>query len=194
MSTRVLYVRHAKPVKPGTMGFTELARPLDEQGVEDVLELTKRFDGFEIHAVYSSPSWRAAQTVTPLAALRGLEVHVLQDLRERHLRDEPFATAEDHLEAVRRSWTDFDWHLARGESNRVAQARGVRVLRQILERHPDQTVVLGGHGQLMALTANAFDARVDFDFWRALSMPAVLEFIFEGDQVRVSQNVVALKG
>lgn len=77
-----------------------------------------------------------------------------------------------HLE---RSFADPDHRLPGGESAAEATLRAGRALDAIAARHPGQTVVAAGHGNLIALALRAHDPSVGFAFWRAMPMPAVFE-------------------
>lgn len=60
-----------------------------------------------------------------------------------------------------------------GESNAVAHERGITLVQRLLEKHPEQHIVLSTHGNLMALILQIFDPSVDFMFWKSLTMPDV---------------------
>ena len=87
----VLLVRHAEPIPPGTPGWEERddERPLTEEGRRAAEQLADELEPYVITSAYSSPYPRAIETVTPTAQRRGLEVHLLPDLRERRLTLQP---------------------------------------------------------------------------------------------------------
>jgi 2,3-bisphosphoglycerate-dependent phosphoglycerate mutase len=171
-SLKVLLVRHATPIRAGTVGINDDDRPLTQQGVADAERLAAIHAGVEIAAIYSSPYRRAFQTVEPAAARLGITVEVIHDLRERYLMAPGLPDREwrPHLE---RAWRDFDYAPPGGESGRLAQARVLRVLGQIKERHRSGVVMAGSHGNLIALALNAMDPRLGMEFWAAMPMPAV---------------------
>lgn len=151
-------------------------RPLSASGEAAARRLADELSGLALAAVYSSPYRRSLETVAPLADRAGLPVHELSGLRERTLGSFGSASFE---EAVARTWADFDFRHAGGESNREAQQRGVSAIRSIANRHPDGLVVAGTHGNLLALVLNAFDSNVGFEFWRTLEFPDVLRLDLE---------------
>ncbi|MBN1248550.1 MAG: histidine phosphatase family protein, partial [Anaerolineae bacterium] len=55
----------------------------------------------------------------------------------------------------------------------AAQARGVAVLEACHLNHGGEHIVLGTHGNLLALVLQHFDPTVDFEFWLALTMPDI---------------------
>lgn len=147
-------------------------RPLSPDGSAAARALAESLAREPIAAVYSSPYPRAFQTAVPVAEVHGLEVEIVDDLRERLLSRESF---DDWYAEVRRTWEDFDHALPGGESSRAAQARADRVLAGLAARHPGQTVVAASHGNLIALALNSRDESVGFEFWDAMEMPALYE-------------------
>ena len=147
-------------------------RPLSPEGAAAARRLAESLAGEPIAAVYSSPYPRALQTARAIAELHGLEVELVDDLRERLLSTERL---DDWYAEVRRTWDDFDHALPGGESSRQAQARADRVLSELAARHPGGTIVAASHGNLIALALNSRDAAVGFETWDAMEMPALYE-------------------
>jgi 2,3-bisphosphoglycerate-dependent phosphoglycerate mutase len=164
-------VRHAHAV-----WTPDEQRPLSPRGRRDAERLAGVLASCPIDAIYASPYRRARETVAPLARRLGLPVRVEADLRERRLGAEPVA---DFLAAVQALWADPQWAWPGGESNAAAQRRGVALLRRLRARHPGEHVVLGTHGNLLALIVQHVDPGVDFAFWRALTMPDVYRLTWE---------------
>jgi 2,3-bisphosphoglycerate-dependent phosphoglycerate mutase len=154
-------------------------RPLSAAGLQSAQTLAERLSDRPIAAVYSSSHRRSIDTVAPLAARRGVRVELLPDLREREL---PVVPAEQFHQLVERAWTAPDARIDGGESNAAAQARGIAVIRNVITQHQGQHVVIGTHGNLLALILNGFDPAFGYDFWRSLSFPDVyqLEFAYSG--------------
>jgi broad specificity phosphatase PhoE len=179
----VLLVRHAEPVAVGTPGTTDDERPLTDAGSAAAEELAEELEDFHIRAVYSSPYARAVRTVTPLAERRHLRVHLIDDLRERHLSPDP---VPDWRTALEQAWTDADHVLPGGESGRTAQRRAVATLDLVRSRHPDGgRVVLGSHGNLISLILQALEPEVGFAFHMAMPTPAVYRLNHDGLRWRV---------
>lgn len=167
----LLLVRHAEPVAPGDPGYEENERPLSPRGRDQARALVERLVPMGITAVYASPYPRARQTVEPLAERLGQPVTIVPDLRERLLGTGPLP---DWLVHVERSWADFSYALDGGESSAAAQDRVWRVLEPLSQRHREEFAVVASHGNLIALALHRVEgARVDFEFWRSMPMPAV---------------------
>lgn len=179
----VILVRHAEPMPFGTREVLDDDRPLTDAGRAAAQELAAELDGWEISAVYSSPYERAVETMTILADRRGLEVQLLDDLRERRLSVEPTEAWRDSLA---RSWTDADFALPGAESGRDAQRRAIGTLDLLRVRHPDGgRLVIGSHGNLISLVLQALEPGVGFDFHMAMPTPAVYRLTHDGLRWRI---------
>jgi 2,3-bisphosphoglycerate-dependent phosphoglycerate mutase len=149
----ILLIRHAHAV-----WTPDEARPLSEQGRADARKLANGLAYLQVDAVYSSPATRAVQTVEPIAAEKKLPVRVVDDLRERMLSGEP---VDDFDAAVRAVWDDAHFAWPGGESNRAAQRRGVASVEAIVAAHPGECVVIGTHGNLLALILQHYDPALE---------------------------------
>jgi 2,3-bisphosphoglycerate-dependent phosphoglycerate mutase len=181
----VILVRHAAPIPPQSPGWEDRDddRPLTDAGRRHALELADELEQYGLSAVYSSPFARALETVEPTARRHGMEVTILPDLRERLLAPSPTPDWEEHL---RRSWDNPEYRLPGGESGREAQRRGMAMLDLLRARHPDGgTVLVGSHGNLIALVLQALEPGVDYTFLEAMPMPAVYHLEHDGIGWRV---------
>lgn len=118
MPTNLYFVRHAHSIYTPD----ELGRPLSERGFNDANIVTALLKNEAIDAVYSSPYKRAIQTVEGIAKYIGKEIKIIDDFKERILAEKP---VEDYTKAITQVWEDYEFSGAGGESNRVAQKRGV---------------------------------------------------------------------
>ena len=143
-------------------------RRLSEQGNRDAIRMADILVEYSVDIIYSSPSTRAFQTITPLAELLGIQIHIEPDLRERKLGEEKF---EDFFGAVEATWHDPTFAHPGRESSTEAQKRGMAVVKQLQAKHPEDAIVLSTHGNLMALILQGFDPKIDFALWKSLSMP-----------------------
>ncbi|WP_435166627.1 nucleotidyltransferase family protein [Paenibacillus glycanilyticus] len=172
--TQVYMVRHAHSVYKAD---EELYRPLSPQGEEAARKVADLLADEQISAIISSPYKRALQTVEPLALRRGLTIQVEEDFRERLLADRP---QDDFHYAIRKVWEEEAFSWPGGESNLVAQHRGVQALQSVLRRYQGDTIAIGTHGNLMALMIKAFKPEYGFAFWQQLSMPDIHKLSFNG--------------
>lgn len=144
-------------------------------------KVTEIFKNMEIDVVISSPYKRAIQTVEGIAHGFGKEIEIEEGFKERTLSAVP---AEDFTFAITKVWEDECFAWEGGESNEAARKRGAEVARCILEKYKDKNIVIGTHGNIMALIMSYFDQQYDFTFWKNLEMPDVYKLTFDGRELR----------
>jgi glucosyl-3-phosphoglycerate phosphatase len=122
---------------------------LNALGREQAAALAETLDG-TIDAIYSSDLWRARETAEILAAKLGLEVQLDERLRERSFGSwEGFTTPEieERFAEAHRLW-----RLGEGPGSEDAEPfetfsdRIAAFLDELLERHPDEEVLVVSHG------------------------------------------------
>ena len=173
----IVLVRHAEAVAPSDPRYEQNDRPLAGGGHREAQRLSDQLAAEAVAAIYSSPYPRAVQTVEPLARLLGLEISLVDDLRERLLSR---GALPDWREQLQRSWTDFGYARTDGESSAEAQRRVSGVLSTLRRGHSGGRIVVASHGNLIALALHAIaPERVDFEFWAAMPTPAV--YVLPGD-------------
>lgn len=124
--TTVYFVRHAQPNRDN---HDDATRELSEKGLKDRELVTTFLGEKEIHAVFSSPFKRAIDTVRPLAELKNLPIHRVEDFRERRVAS---GWIEDFPGFCRRQWADFHYRLPEGESLSEVQCRNIAALNRLL--------------------------------------------------------------
>jgi broad specificity phosphatase PhoE len=147
--TRLLLVRHGETDWNRTGRWQGHSNtPLNELGRQQARELAESLDGVDV--VYSSDLARARETAEILAERLGIEVRYDPRLRERSFGAWEGLTSteiEERFEEAHRRWQA-------GEAPGADDAEpfdefGRRVqsfLADVLERHPDETVLVIGHG------------------------------------------------
>jgi broad specificity phosphatase PhoE len=122
---------------------------LNDVGREQASALAASLDG-TVDAIYSSDLSRACETAEILAAKLGLEVHVDERLRERGFGAWEGLTT---LEIEERFAHQHErWRLGEGPGAEDAEpfdtfaARITSFLDELLERHPDDEVLVVAHG------------------------------------------------
>lgn len=180
--TNLYFVRHAHSIYTPD----ELNRPLSERGFVDATIVTKLLKAKEIGIVISSPYKRAVQTVEGIAKYINKEVEIIDGFKERTLTTVP---ANNFTLAITKVWEDYNFSWVGGESNIVAQKRGVESTLNILEEYTGENVVIGTHGNVMVLIMNYFDSQYDFTFWQNLDMPDIYKLTFNGKVLRNIEKV-----
>src|SRR5512133_2642124 len=110
-------VRHAQSMPKRSQPFSEW--PLSPRGARQAEHLAELLGPLGIKHVFSSPFVRSLHTAKPFAKKEGLQVIVVDDLRERLI------TSQGELpsnEVWCRSWVDFNFSLAGCETSLAAQA------------------------------------------------------------------------
>ena len=167
----------------GTQDVADDDRPLTADGRAAAQELAAELDDWEISAIYSSPYARSVETMTILAERRGMQLHLLADLRERRLSLESHDAWRDTLA---RSWSDAAFALPGAESGRDAQRRAIGTLDLLRSRHPDGgRLVVGSHGNLISLILQALEPGIGYDFHMAMPMPALYRLTHDGLRWRI---------
>ncbi|WP_114570640.1 histidine phosphatase family protein [Exiguobacterium flavidum] len=178
--TTMFLVRHAHSVYTPD----ERERPLSDSGKKDAERVARVLEMEHVDHIYSSPYVRAIETVEPLAKERGIEIILEEDLRERLLAP---GEVPNFAEAVRHVWEHPDENPFGGETNEEAGRRGKEVVERILALHSNESVVIGTHGNLLALMLQQYDDRYGHDFWKALDMPDVHKVSFESGRMTVEK-------
>ncbi|GKU80489.1 phosphoglycerate mutase [Paenibacillus sp. L3-i20] len=176
MITNLYFVRHAH----STYSADELNRPLSERGKEDARKVTELLKNENINVLISSPYKRAIQTIEGLTGIYGDEIVIEEDFKERLLSEKP---VDDFDSAIAKVWEDYSFSWEGGESNIVAQNRGVRVLEKVLEQYEGKNIAIGTHGNIMVLIMNYLDNKFDFTFWKQLDMPDIYKLSFHSQRL-----------
>ena len=176
MITNLYFVRHAH----SHYSADELGRPLSEQGMNEAKGITDVLKRENIDVIISSPYKRAVQTVEGVAKHLEKEIEIIDAFKERILSEQPVI---DFYEAMLQVWSNFDFSLPSGESNHLAQTRGVQATKEILGKYGGQNIAIGTHGNIMVLIMNHFDPIYDFSFWKQLHMPDIYQLTFYEQQL-----------
>lgn len=177
MFTNIYFVRHAH----STYTPDELRRPLSSKGFEDVARISKILEKENIDIVISSPYKRALQTVEGIAKYIGKEVIIDNGFKERTLSEIP---VDDFNSAIKKVWKEPTFSWKGGESNLIAQERGISATLNVLERYEDKNIVVGTHGNIMVLIMYYFDKKYGFNFWKDLDMPDIYKLTFDSKSLK----------
>ncbi|CAM5600635.1 hypothetical protein SAFG77S_09483 [Streptomyces afghaniensis] len=180
--TTIYFVRHAHSV----YSADELERPLSEKGLSAAKQVAKRMEKEAIDIVLSSPYKRAIQTIEGVAEYFQTDIKLIHDFRERKLAK---GSIPDFNTAIEKVWREETFFWDGGESNLIAQKRGVQALFHILKQYENKRIVIGTHGNIMVLMMNYFSKEYDYTFWKNLEMPDIYKLIFEGKQMLTIERI-----
>ena len=151
--TTILLIRHAHTDAVGRyLAGRTPGVALSAVGRAQVKDLLTLLCGRTIDAVYSGPLERARETATPLAASRGLPVHVRGDLDEVDFGAWTGRTFDEL--ALLPEWKTYNTSRSTavvpgGEDAATATTRIVRALAVIRSRHPCGTAAVVTHAELI---------------------------------------------
>ena len=152
--TTFLLVRHAahdllgKVVAGRAPGVS-----LNAQGRMQAAQLVARLSARDIDAIYSSPRERAQETAAPLAARRGLPVHIDEAFDEIDFGDWTGLTFEQ-LRGQGEQWRMWVEQKSiacppGGEPFAQVRRRAMAGMERLAQRHPDGVVLLVSHGDVV---------------------------------------------
>ena len=147
-------------------------RPLSAQGREESNLIADILQKYPIGAIYSSPFTRAYKTILPLSTRICIPITIELSLRERNIGK---STIKEFFKTVEALWRDPLLSFPEGESNYIAQQRGLGFLKRIQNENIGEHIVLSTHGNLLALILNYYDASIDYKFWKTLTIPDIYE-------------------
>ncbi len=151
MTTSIYLVRHGQTAwnrEEVFRGRTDI--PLNETGLREAELAGEYLRSVPIRAIYSSPLSRALQTAQKIAESHSLRIEPLEGLIDmsfgvwegRSLRE-----VKEKDEIRFEQWRD-EPHLVRlpgGETLEEVRSRAMAALTEVIQRHPEQTLVLVSH-------------------------------------------------
>lgn len=180
--TRFLLIRHAttdsvgKRLSGRTPGVS-----LNEEGRTQAQNLADRLASLPINAVYSSPLERAVQTAEPISRAKGLETIICEDVLEMDFgqwTNCSFKELENDPVFQRFNTFRSNTRIPGGELMLEAQARIVRGLEKLGAQHPNQTVAVVSHADLIK-AAVAYYAGIHLDMFQRLEISAASVSVLE---------------
>lgn len=171
--TRIVLVRHGQTPWNREVRFRGRANPaLDDLGVRQA-EATGRYlaERWPVDAVYASPMQRAVQTGAAIAHAHRLTVQPfagLLDIDFGEWQGRSPAEVEEHHPEQLRAWFEAP-HTVQfpgGENLGDVRDRVVSGLRQVVARHPGETVALVGHAVVNRVLLCAVLGLTNAGFWR----------------------------
>ena len=179
--TTFALIRHASHA---LLGHTIVGRlpgvQLSARGLREAEALASRLEGWPIQALYSSPIERARATAAAIADRLRLEVQAADELNEIDYGAWTNRTLADLREIP--EWRRFNLfrsgsRIPGGESMVEVQDRMLQLIERICCVHPEQTVALVGHGDVIK-AALAYYLGVPLDLFGRIELsPASLSVI-----------------
>ena len=179
--TTFALIRHASHA---LLGHTIVGRlpgvQLSARGLREAEALASRLEGWPIQALYSSPLERARATAAAIADRLRLEVQAADELNEIDYGPWTNRTLADLREIP--EWRRFNLfrsgsRIPGGESMVEVQDRMLQLIERLRCVHPEQTLALVGHGDVIK-AALAYYLGVPLDLFGRIELsPASLSVI-----------------
>ena len=181
--TRILLTRHGhvEGLTPERFrGRAPLA--LTERGLREIDALARRVAPLRPAAIYTSPLERCVRTGAAIAAASGAPAEIHEGLGDIHYGDWQMQTHEAVRAAQPEAYARWKSapQLTRfpgGESLQDVATRAFDVLRTVLARHPDGTVVLVGHDSVNRVLLLGLLEMPMSGYWRIVQDPCTLNDI-----------------
>lgn len=192
MVTKLLLVRHGETIwnhEQRYQGHMDI--PLSAKGREQAQKLGKRLSREKIDAFYASDLSRAFETAEIIAAPHQKEVAQSPGLRETNFgswEGLKFKEIREQYGEVMTQWLEnpLGIRLPNGESLGDVRERSQKALQEIIDCHPDQTVLVVAHGGTIKVTLAEV---IGFDikgYWRIKQDNLALNIIeYYGDKAIV---------
>ncbi|CAB4852229.1 unannotated protein [freshwater metagenome] len=168
MATRIILARHGESTVNVIMLATDdhENNPLTDLGSSQAADLAARVHGEPISKIYTSPTQRARETGSIVAAELGLPIAIEWGLEEVRVGRHAGEVGEPWMLRVKsdfRRWfadEDLSHGYDGGETGYEAARRTAAALHLIAERHEGETVLVVSHGGAIALTVSTLCANV----------------------------------
>lgn len=183
MKCALVLVRHAEPWPPRPDGPDDFQRELTTRGREQARRLTAELVALRPVAVVSSPYRRAVQTVEPTARELALEVATDPALREW---DSGLEARPDFADHYAQSWANPAFARPGGESLQALTERALRAVWVLATEFGGGTVVVGSHGTFISRLLAGLGVAVNWQFSRAMPMPALYQLSMTGERVHIT--------
>jgi probable phosphomutase (TIGR03848 family) len=179
--TKFLLIRHATNHTVGKrLAGRTAGIHLNEEGKAQAQNLAQRLKSIPIKSVYSSPLERAVETAQPIAALHNLETIINEDFLEIEFGQWTNCLFDDiahDLQFQRFNSFRSCTRIPGGESMLEAQARMITGLERLCIKHPQETVAVIGHADLIK-AAVAYYAGIHLDMFHRIEIsPASVSIV-----------------
>jgi len=170
--TRIILVRHGQtPWNKDKIFRGSRDIPLNDTGREEARLAGEWLKGETIHAAYCSPLSRARDTGEAIArhhALQVADLPGLTDLKYGDWEGLPLTEVKVKYADLYRRWETAP-HTVRfpnGETLDGVKARALAAVAAVVQRHPEQTVLLAAHRAVNKVLIAVFIGLDNSHFWR----------------------------
>ena len=168
--------------------------PLDDLGREEACGVAQWLKDETIHAAYTSPLSRARDTAIAIARhheLAVLDLPGLADLSYGDWEGVPWKEVKVKYADLYHQWETAPHTVCfpNGEPLAVLRTRTLATVEEVVQRHPDRTVLLMAHRAVNKILIAAFIGLNNSNFWRiAQDTTAINRFHLVEDGRRVGKT------
>lgn len=156
MFKRLILVRHGQTLwnlERRFQGHTDIC--LSNTGIQQAYLLQKRFAAEKLDAIYSSDLRRAVDTAAIIAEPHQLEVQVCSGLREMNFgiwEGLTYLEIEKSYPVLLQTWLNnpATLEVPGGETFLGVKERALRILTEIIQKHPQGNLLVVTHGGIIA--------------------------------------------
>ena len=179
--TKFLLIRHATTDTVGKkLSGRTAGVHLNEKGKAQAQELAKKLANTSIAAIYSSPLERAVETAEPIATTHQLEIFINNNFLEIDFgawTNASFETLQNEKQFQLFNSFRSATRIPGGELMLEAQARIVAGMQQLCIQHPDETVAIVSHADLIK-AAITYYAGIHLDLFQRIEIsPASVNIV-----------------
>ena len=169
----MFFIKHAAPQI--VAGVPPALWHLSADGKAACQALAARLAPHQPTLLFCSHELKAIETAALTAQHLGAKVQLAADLHEHDRTNAPYyATKEEFEDAVRRFFHLPDQLVFGAETANQARARFVRAADGIRAAHGDRAIIVA-HGTVITLYAAARLGVDEFEMWRRLQLPDVVQ-------------------
>jgi probable phosphomutase (TIGR03848 family) len=145
---------------------------LSERGRAEAEDAAQRLSTRDIAAIYASPMERTRQTAAIVGSQLSLPVNIVDDLAELDFGEWTGLTFDEVRKDPR--WPEWAAHrslscIPGGETMREVQRRAVEALMKMRAEHPDDSIVVISHGDVIR-AALVFALGMPLDFYHRIEV------------------------
>ena len=173
--SNIYFIRHAES---NIKVHDDLTRPLTEKGFLAATKVTEFLEDKNITIALSSPFKRSVDTIKHFTDKNNMSIELIEDFRERKVSS---GWIEDFNGFAQKQWSDFNYKLEQGECLSEVQARNIKALNEVLNRYPNENIIIGTHGTALSTILHYFNndfCYMDFSRIRPL-MPHIVCLQFD---------------
>lgn len=172
MPLRIYLIRHAESTWNAERRYAGSSDPpLSDTGQQQAEKVAGALQTVSVHAIYTSPLRRAAQTAFAIARVHAAEPIVVPEFSEHAIGEWEGLTLSEveagYAELLRRWYDDpANTRIPGGETVAEMQARVLLAFRRITRAHNDEAIVIVGHGGVnRVILLSVLDAPLS-SYWR----------------------------